>query len=129
MEQLKFKNGLLYTDIKLTHEGKSVIVEDVIVDTGASHTIILPEYLETMDVGFSDDDTIVKASGYGGTVEYSVRKLVDKISLGNIEIEKIRLDFGQIDPYERVNGLLGLDFLKEAKIVIDLNDNTIKIKK
>ena len=129
MEQLKFKNGLLYTDIKLTHEDKSIIVEDVIVDTGASHTIILPEYLETMDIGFSDDDTIVKASGYGGTVEYSVRKLINKISLGNIEIENIRLDFGQIDPYERVNGLLGLDFLKEAKIVIDLgNDVIIKSK-
>lgn len=127
MEKLKFKNGLLYTDIILTHEGKSVIIEDVIVDTGASHTIILPDYLETMDVGFSDDDTIVKASGYGGTIEYSVRKLIDKISLGSIEVENIRLDFGQIDPHERVNGLLGLDFLKEAKVVIDLSDDTLKI--
>lgn len=127
MEKLKFKNGLLYTDIKLTHEGKSVTIEDVIVDTGASHTIILPDYLETMDIGFSNDDTIVKASGYGGTVEYSVRKLIDKISLGNIEVENIRLDFGQIDPYERVNGLLGLDFLKEAKVVIDLSDDTLNI--
>ena len=80
-----------------------------------------------MDVGFSDDDTIVKASGYGGTIEYSVRKLIDKISLGSIEVENIRLDFGQIDPHERVNGLLGLDFLKEAKVVIDLSDDTLKI--
>lgn len=125
MEKLKFKNGLLYTDIKLTHEDKSVVVNDVIVDTGASHTIILPEYLEIMDVGFSDTDTIVKASGYGGTIEYSVRKSIDKISLGNIEIDNMRLDFGEIDPHERVNGLLGLDFLKKAGITIDLSNDTI----
>ena len=128
MIQLNFKNGLLYTDITLTHEGKSIVVKDLIIDTGASHTIIHPDYLVLMDVGFCDNDTIVKASGYGGTVEYSVRKLIDNVSLGNISISNIKLDFGEIDPYERVNGLLGLDFLKEAKVVIDLSDDAIILK-
>ena len=126
MKQLRFKNGLLYTDIKLVHEGKSIVVSDVIVDTGASHTIILPEYLEKMDVGFSEDDTIVKASGYGGSIQNSVRKSIDRICCGGIEVNNIRLDFGEIDPYERVNGLLGLDFLREAKVIIDLSNETIK---
>ena len=126
MKQLRFKNGLLYTDIKLAREGKSIIVSDVIVDEGASHTIILPEYLEMMDVGFSEDDTIVKASGYGGSIQYSVRKSIDKICCGDNVVNNIRLDFGEIDPYERVNGLLGLDFLREAKLIIDLSNETIK---
>ena len=128
MKKLEFKNGLLYTDIELTHEGESIIVNDVIVDTGASHTIILPEYLEMMDVGFSEDDTIVRASGYGGSIAYSVRESINKISCGDIIVNNIRLDFGEIDPLERVNGLLGLDFLKASNIIIDLADD-ILIKK
>ena len=128
MAKLEFKNGLLYTDIELTHDGKSVTIKDVIVDTGASHTIILPEYLEVMDVGLSEDDTIVRASGYGGSVAYSVRKSINKMSCGDIVVNNIRLDFGEIDPLERVNGLLGLDFLKESKVSIDLEENLI-IKK
>lgn len=68
MHKLVLKNGLLYTAITLRHDGKSVMVEEVIIDTGAFQTIIAADYLESMDVGFSDDDELVKASGYGGTI-------------------------------------------------------------
>ncbi|MDI7817970.1 hypothetical protein QMM58_16465 [Clostridioides difficile] len=40
MKNFKYKNGLLYTDIEILIENKSIIVKDIIVDTGASHTII-----------------------------------------------------------------------------------------
>lgn len=45
MYQLKFKNGLLYADIVIVHEGKNIHIDDVIIDTGASHSIILPDFL------------------------------------------------------------------------------------
>lgn len=38
--KLQLKSGLLYTSIKIEHEGKNIVVNDVIVDTGAFHTII-----------------------------------------------------------------------------------------
>lgn len=128
MKNFKYKNGLLYTDIEILIENKSILVKDIIIDTGASHTIISSSYLEESDIGFNDDDTIVKASGYGGTVQYSVRKLVDKVACGDITLENIKLDFGEIDPEEKVNGLLGLDFLRNANLIIDLVDNLL-IKK
>lgn len=128
MHKLVLKNGLLYTSVALRHEGKSVIVKDVIVDTGAFHTIIAADYLEAMDVGFSDDDELVKASGYGGTVCYSVRKKIDLIECGNISVKDIKLDFGEIDPNERVNGLIGLDYLRAAGIILDLVDLMMYIK-
>lgn len=37
-------------------------------------------------------------------------------------LKNIRLDFGEIDPKERVDGLLGLDFLQTLGVVIDLDD-------
>jgi hypoxanthine phosphoribosyltransferase len=46
MVKLTFKHGLLYTYITLFHQGKEVIVKDVIVDTGASHSII-SKYLKS----------------------------------------------------------------------------------
>lgn len=125
MKNFKYKNGLLYTDIEILIENKSILVKDIIIDTGASHTIISSSYLEESDIGFNDDDTIVKASGYGGTVQYSVRKLVNKVTYGDITLENIKLDFGEIDPEEKVNGLLGLDFLINANLIIDLVDNLL----
>ncbi|RCX13879.1 aspartyl protease [Anaerobacterium chartisolvens] len=125
MQNLQFKNGLLYTSVRLIHNGKEVIVNDVIVDTGASHTIILSDYLLDLDVGFLDTDELVKSSGYGGIVFSAVRKKLDRVCLEGVCLEHIKVDFGEIDPYERVNGLIGLDFLMRSKVVIDLEGLTI----
>lgn len=37
----------------------------------------------------------------------------------------MKIHFREIDPYERVNGLLGLDFLRSVGIIIDLVDMKI----
>lgn len=91
----------------------------MIIDTGASHTILATEYLEEIDIPLLDDE-LVKATGYGGMVCYSIRKRLDEIRCGSLVLKDIKLDFGVIDPNDRINSLIGLDFLIGAKSVIDL---------
>lgn len=122
MNRLQLKDGLLYTSVNLIYEGKCIVVDDVIIDTGAFHTIIATVYLEKLDITFSDDDELVKASGYGGTVSYSVRTKIDSIECEDIKINNMKIDFGEIDSNERVNGLIGLDFLRKAGVILDLVD-------
>lgn len=122
MNKLQLKDGLLYTSVNLRHEEKCIVVDNVIIDTGAFHTIIAPNFLEKLDVAFSEEDVLVKSSGYGGTVSYSVRKKIDSIECEGIKINDIKIDFGEIDPNERVNGLIGLDFLRKAGVILDLVD-------
>ena len=125
MYNLHYKNGLLYASIILQEGDKSVIIDDVIVDTGAYHTIILADYLEDLDVAFTEEDELVKSSGYGGLQMSSVRKKIDKVIIGDISLKNMKIDFVEIDPYERVNGLVGLDFLRTAGVIIDLVDLTM----
>ena len=56
---------------------------------------------------------------------YSVRKKIDEIRCENLVLKDFKLDFGVIDPNDRVSGLIGLDFLIDAKSIIDLVDLTI----
>lgn len=125
MCNLHYKDGLLYASIILQESDKSVIIDDVIVDTGAYHTIILTDYLEDLDVAFTEDDELVKSSGYGGLQMSSVRKKIEKVTIGDISLTNMKIDFGEIDTYERVNGLVGLDFLMSAGVIIDLVDLTM----
>lgn len=125
MYQLKFKNGLLYADITLVHENKSIYINDTVIDTGASHTVILPDFLYENSIGFDDSDELVVMSGIGGAEASAVRKRIDSISIGNIMLEDIIIDFGVVDPKDRINGLIGLDFLKAAKMVIDLDEMAV----
>lgn len=126
--KLIYKNGLLYTSIKLINEGKYVTIDDVIVDTGAFHTIIPTDILDELGAKFSNEDKLIEAFGYGGASSYAVRKKINSISCGDIGIENFKIDFGEIDPNERVNGLLGLDFLREAKIILDLDELVVYSK-
>lgn len=128
MVNLTFKNGLLYTDLLLCHDGKEVLVENVIVDTGAFHTIISPVFLEELNTEIALDDEIVNAYGLGGGRCSSLRKRIDKIGIGEIYIENTRIDFGEIDPQDRVNGLLGLDLLKASKVIVDVVEDKIIVK-
>lgn len=125
INNLQYKKGLLYTSIELKYKEKSIIIDDVIIDTGASHTIIATEYLEEMGIPLLDDDELVKATGYGGMICYSVRKKIDEIRCENLVLKDFKLDFGVIDPNDRISGLIGIDFLIDAKSIIDLVDLTI----
>ena len=127
--KLQLKSGLLYTSIEIEHKGKNVVVNDVIVDTGAFHTIISPDFLEELQAEFTNEDMLIEAYGYGGASSYAVRKRIDTISCGDIGLNDFRIDFGQIDPDEKVNGLLGLDFFREAGIVLDIADLNMYRKK
>ncbi|WP_257788293.1 retropepsin-like aspartic protease [Clostridium beijerinckii] len=92
------------------------------LDTGAFYTIITTDFLDDMGVEFSNEDKIIEASGYGGASSYAVRKRIDLIDCNGIKLDNFKVDFGEIDPNEKINGLLGLDFLREAGIIIDLVD-------
>jgi predicted aspartyl protease len=125
MYHLQFKNGLLYAEITIIHEDKEIKIKDVIIDTGACQTIILTDFLHENDIEFKDDDELVVMSGIGGAEASAVKKRIDMIAIGDIELNDIVIDFGVVDPKDRVNGLIGLDFLKAAKVVIDVEEMTL----
>jgi len=41
------------------------------------------------------------------------------LGLGEVSIDNMRIDFGEIDPLDRVYGLLELELLKASKVIID----------
>lgn len=121
------KDGL-YADIVLKHGDKEILVNDVIIDTGACQSIILTDFLSVNNIGFSVDDELVVLSGIGGAEDSAIRKKVDEIAMGDITLNDVFVDFGVIDPKDRINGLIGLDFLKGAKTIIDVGDLLIMQK-
>lgn len=105
-------------DIILTFNGKSKLIENMVIDTGASRTLISQEAVE--DIGLQVDlhDRIVTYFGIGGK-EHAFRKQVDRIQISDFIIENVELDFNNFG-YDDINGLLGLDLLMKARITIDL---------
>lgn len=116
--KIKHKYGLLLADITLTFNGKSKVIENMVVDTGAARTLISQDAVEDIDLQVDLHDRIVTYFGIGGK-EHAFRKQVDQIQIDNFMVEQIEVDFNDFG-YDDINGLLGLDLLMKAEFTIDL---------
>lgn len=54
--KLEYKDGLLYTSIKLEYDGKTVGINNIVVDTGASFCIIEPSSIEELGITLNKDN-------------------------------------------------------------------------
>lgn len=124
--KIKYDNELLYVSLELKYKGRSKIIDDIIIDTGAVHTIISPNVVEDLGVEPEKEDEFVTMYGIGGQ-HYAYRKAIEGIKLCDHELNNIKIDFGLIDDHGRINGLLGLDVLMGLNVNINLKNLTLSI--
>lgn len=118
--KLRYEHGLLFVDIKIEYNGKKICIKDIVVDTGASYTIIDPDTVHEIGIKAEASDKFITMYGIGGE-HYAYRKNIDCIEIGDRNLNNISLDFGIIDEEGIINGLLGLDVLMKLGIKINLD--------
>ncbi|AZK45149.1 retropepsin-like aspartic protease [Paenibacillus lentus] len=122
--KINYDGQLITTSLSVTFRGRTLRIEDVIIDTGSSHTIISPDILEEIGVTYETGDSIYEAYGIGGSTPFYT-KIMDKIEIGTRSIENIEIDVGILPRDHR--GLLGLDILKQQNFIIDLKTLELRI--
>lgn len=125
--RMVYKNGLLYTSLEIIYKGKRKIVNDIILDTGAVHTIISPDAVSELGIEPEGEDEFITMYGIGGE-QYAYRKFIEGVRLCGQELNTIKVDFGLIDNYGKINGLLGLDILLSLNVNISLKNLTLAIE-
>ncbi|MEC0228193.1 aspartyl protease family protein [Paenibacillus alba] len=117
--KIDYVDGLLQTSITLNYKGQVLTIDKLVIDTGASHTLISADIVANIGIYFETGDEIVTAFGIGGE-ESCFRKLFDVVQLGTFHSENFKLDVGSLHEKLDINGLLGLDLLMDANIILDL---------
>lgn len=121
--KVEYRDGLLFTSIEVVKNEKRKEIDNIVVDTGATQTVILQDCVDDIGIKFTGKEEITAAYGVGGK-EYAFIKEVDTVKVGDLELEDYKLDFtGYI--HEDINGLLGIDILIEGGFIIDLKDMAI----
>lgn len=121
--KIENRGGLLFTSVEITYRGKSKIVENVVIDTGASQSLISQDSVSDIGIIVEGDDEIITSYGIGGK-EHAFVKHVDQINVAGFSKKGFRLDISDF-LYEDINGLLGLDIMMEAGFIIDLKSMDI----
>lgn len=125
MINVVYKDGLLFTSLEIQFRGKSTMIDDIVIDTGAAETIISPDAVEEIGITAEHDDYIHSSYGIGGSLHNFYMKQVDGLRLGGVNLSDVKLNIGIIDPHGHINGLLGLDLLMKLNAVIDLKQLTL----
>ncbi len=124
MVNLEYKFGLPFCVVNITYQGKSMLIDNVLLDTGSGGTVFKMDKVDELGITIEDDDTIETISGVGG-VEFVYKKNIDGINLGNLAIRDFIIEVGVMDYGFEINGIIGMDFLKEVGAIIDLEKMAI----
>lgn len=127
MVKLKYRYGLPFCSISLVYNDKEMKLDNILVDTGSGGTLLKMDKVEEIGVAIEEDDTIETIEGVGG-IEFVYKKNMDKLIIGDIKVENFKVEIGVMDYGFDINGIIGMDFLKEINAVIDLDKMEIQVR-
>lgn len=117
--KIEKKYGLLIASMTISFRGKSKTISDLVIDTGAEHSIISLDEVESIGIAGEMGDEIVYMHGIGGT-EQSLRKRVDKVEFADVTFYEPLMDFWDFSNHGDIRGLIGIDILEAGEFVIDI---------
>ena len=71
--KIEIIDGLLLTSVMIEYQSKIKTVDRVVVDTGASHTILSSDAVSELGIAFKTGDLIIESHGIGGS-DYAFQK-------------------------------------------------------
>lgn len=122
--QLTFRHDLAFVTATLTYSGTSIEIPDVLVDTGAASTVINADHAAEAGIHVRPTDRLRRLRGVGGHEHVFVRR-IDRLAIGEQGADDFEIEIGEMDYGFEIGGILGMDFLRAAKAVIDLGKLSI----
>jgi clan AA aspartic protease (TIGR02281 family) len=98
--------------------GRSV---QLLVDTGASLTILTPQVLQQGDIHYEDTGRTAVFHTANGSVEAPVYRL-DSLAVGDWYVTRLEVGVLELGESAGVDGLLGMNFLNRFQFFIDQNE-------
>ena len=96
------------------------MISDVLVDTGSAGTLFSTDILGGVGIRPQPSDILRTIRGVGG-IEAVFTRTVDRLDLGGASAHDFEIEVGGMDYGFEINGILGMDFLRRVRAVIDLS--------
>lgn len=117
--KIRLRDGLPYVVVSITHHGQQLTLENVLLDTGSVGTIFPTDKVLAIDLQYEAEDTVHRIRGVGGA-EFVFAKKVDRLSMGELQVNDFEIEVGAMDYGFEIDGIIGMDFLTQVGAVVDL---------
>jgi hypothetical protein len=125
--RLDLRHDLPFVSIALTYRGSTLVLQDVLVDTGSGTTILSADAVAAVGLVPEPTDILRTLRGVGGR-EVVFTRVVDVIQLDTTTIDKPLVEIGGMDYGFAISGILGTDLLQRTGAVIDFKRQVIDLQ-
>lgn len=98
----------------------------LLIDTGASLTILTPDVLEQRGIGYQNTGRSGVFNTANGPVRAPIYKL-DSLSVGDWQVNQLEIGVLDLSGGSNIDGLLGMNFLRHFQFFIDQNEALLRL--
>jgi len=113
------RQGLPFIQVSLIHRHQQLSFNQVLLDTGSVGTVFSADKVADLGLQFECQDPVHRICGVGGA-EFVFSKRVDGLALGTFELRNFEIEIGTLDYGLAIDGILGINFLRQVGACIDL---------
>lgn len=117
--KITLQDGLPFVKAELTFQGRNLMLENVLLDTGSVGAVFSTDKLLTIGLTYEPEDHVHRIRGVGGA-EFVFTKRVDRLAVGELSVRDFEIEVGAMDYGFEMDGIVGMDFLMEVGAIIDL---------
>ncbi len=117
--KIRLRDGLPHVTAFLTYQGRRLSLKDVLLDTGSAGAIFSTDRVLSIGLTYEPHDMVHRIRGVGGT-EFVFTKRVDRLSVGDLQVNDFQIEVGAMDYGFDIDGIIGMDFLTQVGAIIDL---------
>ena len=116
--KIRVIEGLPFVEVTVHYRGKSLTLNNVLIDTGSAGTIFHVDHLYEIGIQPEPEDTVHTIRGVGG-VEFVYTKTLDTIEIGDSFKRNFEIEMGAMEYGFEMDGIVGFDLLQELGMIID----------
>ena len=120
------KHGLLYIPVQLIHDGKVLLLESCIFDTGSGSTAFDADRAASIGLTLDPSSRIKRLTTAGGYQRVFTR-IVDSFQLGQIKLTNIEIELGDLASRFEIDGIIGTDIIRQCNWELDFQNNSLKM--
>lgn len=116
---VEIRYGLPLVTVTIVNGGLAVVIPEVLLDTGSGGCLFRCQDMARIGLVIDGSTPTHRIRGIGGTERISLLR-VDRISADPLEVSNLHVGVVAVDYGFGIRGILGMDFLLQARAVIDL---------
>lgn len=118
--KIEIRKGLPYVTAAVVYRDRQILLDHILLDTGSAGSLFSADKMSDIGLHLEPYDTIRRIRGVGGT-EFVFVKQVDSLSLDKqLQVKNFDIEVGSMDYGNEIDGILGMDFMLQMSVSIDL---------